>query len=340
MRIGKVTDSVLKRSVLKIAGNNKDSKTKGAAVTPDCALSVDDKNKTIAGAVSTFTAHADHGGYYAVHSAANNLFVCGADPEMVILNVMLPPEFEESGLKEIMRDCRRAADELQISIRGGHTETTDALTRPMISAVAVGRVRNTGVDNVEAIKKAPVQSMVDKVEPGDAIIMTGWAATAGTSILAAELRQQLSDRFATPLIDEAASFNKYISVKRESEIVIREGAKVVHDISGGGVFAALWELSEMSGLGFDVDLKAIPIRQETIEITNFLGLNPYQMLTGGALLVISSDENKLLDELHAQGVAAEVIGRCSDNNDKIIHNEDETRYLDKPASDEILKIKS
>ncbi len=327
MRIGKVTDSVLRRSVLKIANNNKaqNNETKGAAASPDCALSVDKEKGTVAGAVSTFTAPATKGGYYAVHNAANNLFTCGVKPEMIILNVMLPPEKEESDLKEIMRDCRKAADELKVSIEGGHTEVTDALTRPLISAVAVGRA-------VE--QKEPVR----KIIAGDAVVMTGWAAIEGTAILATECEKKLKERFPAPLIAEAASFDRFISVRKASEIAIADGAYAIHDISGGGVFAALWELSVMADCGLDVDLKAIPIRQETVEITNYLGLNPYQMLSGGALLMITDNECVLCEKLQDNGIPATVIGMVTGNNDKILRNEDEVRYLDKPAADEILRM--
>ena len=35
-----------------------------------------------------------------------------------------------------------------------------------------------------------------------------------------------------------------------------------------------------SGVGLEIDLKKIPIRQETIEICEFFDLNPYKLLSG------------------------------------------------------------
>ena len=437
MRIGKMTDSILKRSVLKIANNNKaqNINTKGAAALPDCALSVDEEKGIVAGAVSTFTVNAGEGGYYAVHNAANNLYTCGIEPEMIILNVMLSADIEESGLKDIMRDCRRAADELDITIEGGHTEVTDALSRPLISAVAVGRkslckggelssgfsvdgsssselhvdglsssnnasnrssssdVSVDGslndLDNLESngisrqtvnvadakisssrqvisdgvaiidssrqivnggdvIKDSFIQpinggdaiigAFMQPINAGDAIIMTKWAALEGTAILAAECENHLKYRFPMPLIMEAASFRNLISVRNEAAIAHELGAKAVHDISGGGIFAALWELAGQTSCGFEVDLKSIPLRQETIEITNFLGLNPYQMLSGGSLLIVTDNENELMERLSLKNIPSTLIGRIVKSNDKIIRNDDEVRYLDKPAADEILKL--
>ena len=102
--------------------------------------------------------------------------------------------------------------------------------------------------------------------------------------------------------------------------------------------AALWDISARYGFGLEVDLKKIPIRQETVEITNHLGVNPYLMLSGGSLLMVAEDGEALCRAFSAAGINSEIIGFTTDKNDKIIKNDDETRYLDKPQPDEILKM--
>ena len=39
----------------------------------------------------------------------------------------------------------------------------------------------------------------------------------------------------------------------------------MHDVTEGGIFGALWEMAEASGVGLEIDVKKIPIRQETVE---------------------------------------------------------------------------
>ena len=81
----------------------------------------------------------------------------------------------------------------------------------------------------------------------------------------------------------AADFSEDYSVCREAEIAIEHGAAAMQDLSEGGIFGALWEMADGAGIGLDVALKRIPIQQETVEICEFFGVNPYQMLsTGGA----------------------------------------------------------
>ena len=168
--------------------------------------------------------------------------------------------------------------------------------------------------------------------------MTKWAGLEGTAVLAEICKEKLEERLPSHMIYDAAAFSKHISVREDARIAFDNGAEYVHDISQGGVFAALWELCEAAGCGMDVDLKKIPIKQETVEIVNHLAINPYQLISGGSLLMITKDGEGLLREFEKQGVFAEVIGNVAAGNGRIIRNEDEVRYLDKPQADEIHKI--
>ncbi len=325
MRIGKATDSVLKRSVLKLIKDN--SNMKSAAATPDCAYSIDGDGRVALSAVSTFSApYLQRAGYYALYNAVNNIYVCGGVPRMAVINIMLDPGTEESELKTIVRDCRRAADEVGIVVSGGHTEVTDALVRPLISVYITGDISEKGFR--EYRDRKPVA--------GDAIIMTGFAGCEGTAILAEACFEELKNRLPEHMIKEAMDFSCLISVKEEAVMAFEQGGMCIHDISSGGVFAALWELADIAGCGMDVNLKDIPIRQETVEITNYLGKNPYQLISGGSMLFISNDENRILESFKQAGIDAAVIGRITDSNDKVIRNDGEIRFLDKPCADEIL----
>ncbi len=325
MRIGKATDSVIKRSVLKLIKDN--SNMKSAAATPDCAYSIDGDGRVTLSAISTFTApYPVNAGYYAIYNAVNNIYVCGGKSQMAVLNVMLSPDTEESDLKNIIRDCRKAADEMGIVVSGGHTEVTDALNRPLISVCVTGIISEK--DFREYRDRKP--------SAGDAIIMTKFAGCEGTVILAAAYFEELKNRLPEHVIKEAMDFSRYISVKEDAAIAIRQGGMCLHDISSGGVFSALWEIADMAGCGIDVNLKDIPMRQEVVEITNYLGKNPYQLMSGGSLLFISNDENKTIESLEQAGINSAVIGRVTDSNDRIIRNDEDIRFLDKPCADEIL----
>ena len=56
------------------------------------------------------------------------------------------------------------------------------------------------------------------------------------------------------------------------------------------------------------------------------------------MLILTNDGEGMAEALGEAGVQATVIGRLTDNNDKIIRNGEEVRYIDRPAPDEIMKI--
>lgn len=74
----------------------------------------------------------------------------------------------------------------------------------------------------------------------------------------------------------------------EAASAIGAGVAAIHDASQGGIFGALWDMAEASGIGLDIDLKKLPIRQDTIEISEFFDINPYKLLSGGSLIIIAA----------------------------------------------------
>ena len=47
----------------------------------------------------------------------------------------------------------------------------------------------------------------------------------------------------------------YLSVLSEAAVAVRSGVSAMHDVTEGGIFGALWEMAEASGVGLEIDLK-------------------------------------------------------------------------------------
>ena len=176
------------------------------------------------------------------------------------------------------------------------------------------------------------------VQPGDDIVVTKWIGLEGTSIAAKEKETLLLESFAPSFVETAKKFDQYLSVIPEAKIAGEWGVSAMHDITEGGVFGALWEMGSGSGVGLDIDLKAIPIRQETVEVCEVLGLNPYILMSSGSMMIAAKDGYGLVRKLKLAGIEAAVVGKATDGNDRILRNGEDTRYLDKPQSDELYKI--
>ena len=85
-------------------------------------------------------------------------------------------------------------------------------------------------------------------------------------------------------------------------------------------------------------MKKIPIRQETVEICEYLGVNPYKLVSGGCLLMATEAGLGLVRELENQGIPCALIGKATHGNDRVLINEDERRFLETPQKDEIYLV--
>ena len=173
---------------------------------------------------------------------------------------------------------------------------------------------------------------------GDDVVATKWIGIEGTSIIAREKEEELRERFAAPFVEEAKNFDQLLSVVPDAAAAVRPGVTAMHDVTEGGIYGALWELAEASGVGLEIDLKAIPVRQETIEICEHFRLNPYQLISSGCMLMTAPDGRKLVRDLEKEGVRASLIGRCVEGKAKKILNGEDTAYLERPKTDELYKI--
>ena len=333
MRSGKISESVLKRSVLRLIENSRKEVMKGAGIGVDCAfLSWGDPGSTeegrvLASATETVSLPVRNPAYLAIMAAANNLAASGAQAIAVSLSITLPADAEETDLRELMNQAGECCKKLGIQITGGHTEVSSTVKAPVVTATAMGKAQRVLIQERSSAKTLEMDVVISK-----------WIGMEGTSIIAGEKEEELSKRYPIRLIHDAQEIEKYLSVASEAAIALKSGVYAMHDVRNGGIFGALWELSRRLGVGLYIDLKRIPVTQETIELCEFYHLNPYELLSGGALIMVTSDGGRLVRMLEAEGIPAAIIGNTNGSNDKIIVNQDETRYLESAGPDEILKL--
>ncbi len=346
MKTGKISESILKRSVLKQIEKVHSEVLKGAGVGEDCAFlsweKHDDNKDADSGgmAVSTQTVALgiSDAAFLAVMAAANNLAAAGALARTVTLAVTLPEGAEEILLRELMEQALDCCRKLKIQIVGGHTEVSRSVRQPVVTATVIGEYQKNAVLK-DAEKEKQAAGKTDVYSPaGLDIVVSKWIGMEGTSIIAKEKERELLKRFPPVLVKMAGDQREYLSVASEAATALKSGVYAMHDVRNGGIFGALWEISRKLGVGLCVDLKKIPVRQETIEICEFYNLNPYELISGGMLIMLTRDGQRLAEDLENKGINGIVIGSTNDGNDKIIVNQEEIRYLEPPVPDEINKL--
>lgn len=325
MKVGKVPENVLKRSVFKQIHTKRSEVVLGAGVGEDCAAVRLEEGEIFVVSTDPITGTATDIGHLAIHITMNDLASSGATPIGVMLTVLLPEYAQEADLKEMMGQIARVCAEVNVQIMGGHTEVTKAVNQPLINVCGIGKV------------KAGKLVTTAGARPGDDILASKWIGLEGTSIIAKEKETELLARYPLELVRTAQGFDKYLSVLPEAAVAVQSGVSAMHDVTEGGIFGALWEMAESSGVGLEIDLKKIPIKQETVEVCEFFHINPYGLISSGCMLMSSPDGNTLVRELARAGIHAAVIGKAVAGNDRVLCNEEERRFLEPPKTDELYK---
>lgn len=326
MKVGKVSETVLKRSIFKQIHTKRDEVLLGAGVGEDCAAMKLSPGEVFVISTDPITGTVKDVGMLAIQITANDLASSGAEPVGVMLTVLLPEEITEEDIREMMRQVEEACARFHIQVMGGHTEVTRAVTQPVISVTGVGKVREDHLVSTAGAK------------PGQDILVTKWIGIEGTSIIAKEKEEELLGRFSAAFVDTAKGFDRYLSVLPESAIAVEHGVSAMHDVTEGGIYGALWEVAEASGIGLEIDLKAIPIRQETVEICEYFELNPYYLISSGCMLMAADRGHDLARKLEASGIPAAVIGKATDGKARRVWNGGEESFLERPKPDELYKI--
>lgn len=322
MKLGKIPENVLTRSIFKRLNVKRNELHSKQEVGEYCAFLRSDKGITVVSEELNSDGLVNKGSMLVLR-LINNLAIKGAESEALLFTILLPQDGDEQGLREIVDELNAAAREVGIPIVNVNTRVSDAVTKPVVSGTIIGTA-----DEV----------FVNHASPGDDVVVTKWVGLEGTHLIAELKATELKSKFPSHLCYDALNFDKYMSIVPEAATAIKSGVTAMYSMSEGGVFAALWELSVACGVGLDIVLRDIPLKQETVEICNVFDLNPYGLLSGGSLLMTAADGNRLVMELNKAGIEATIIGKCTASNDKILINDEIRRFIEPAKQDEIYRL--
>ena len=276
--------------------------------------------------------------YIAWVKAMNNFAVSYAKPIGVRIVMLFPESVEEPDIKYYMSEFNALAEAWDMQILGGHTEIGRAYKEASF-VITVHGTKSSEDTYIQDTKKIAV---------GDSIIMLGYTGLMGTDIIARRKTDELSKRFANSYIKGAYFKQEDYSIKDKVKTLIDTfGSNILymHDVSHGGVYGALWQLGVKIKHGINVNHACIPIKQETVEICEFFDINPYMLDGSGAVIAViktDSDIEKNLNKLARNEIPASVIGRVTEDNNRVVilgdKDNPEQRYLSPIKSDEIYKV--
>jgi hydrogenase maturation factor len=248
-------------------------------------------------------------GQYAVMVNANDIATAGAIPRWFLATLFFPCGTTASQIQYVFEELKGFCRQSGITLCGGHTEITDAVTRPIVAGMMAGTVAR--------------RDLIDKrrMQKGDRVLLTKGVAVEGTALIAREFGARLKKLgMAASEIDRCRQFLDNISIIAEAKIAAATaGTSAMHDITEGGLATALEELSIAGGWSIEVDTDLIPVYPETQKMCGLLGINPLGLIGSGSLLICcrSKDCKRLIEDIAAAGVAITPIGEVADRGQGI-----------------------
>ena len=186
---------------------------------------------------------------------------------------------------------------------------------------------------------------------GDQILVIGPIGLGGTMELLSKRENELRARFSLRYLEQAQSHMKaafdqtsglfyegksglerkelFQTLKRKDTKDRMEAFRPV-EIGQEGFLCALWRYFGDGNIGLSADIRKVPVLQETIEICECFGLDPYGISGTGAWLCTADDGYGMYDMLCRRGIRTAIIGHVTEGKAKILWNNGTERYLNRP----------
>lgn len=298
---GKLPIPLLRSMLARFAGRQTVRVVVGPGIGLDAAA-VDMGDRYLVAKTDPITFVTDEIGTYALAVNANDLATMGALPRWFLATVLLPMgTATPARIARMFSQLSAACRSLNVSLCGGHTEVTDAVTRPVIVGCLLG----------ECPKGRLITTAGARV--GDVVLLTKGIPIEAVSILAREKTDELGRRYSARFVARCRRYltNPGISIVREARIALATGGvHAMHDPTEGGLSTALYELAEAAGVGLRIDERAIRVLPEGARLCADFGLNPLGAIASGALLICADAacEKQLLGRFRRAGIHATRIG--------------------------------
>ena len=268
--------------------------------------------------------------WLSIHLLASDLSTCGFPPRFIVVNFNLPPHMKDEEFQEYWDAFHNECERLGVAILGGHTGRYVGCDYTVIGG---------GVMMTVAPENRYLASSMSRA--GDLIIMTKGVAIAATGILARAFPETVERAHGSSFLKRAQSHFYQFSVVEDAlaaaSVGLRdEGVTAMHDVTEGGLLGALYELSEASSVGLDIELSNVIVTDEAKLVCDLFDLDPYVTLSEGTLIATVKPEqaDKILKVLKARRIRAKIIGRVMERqHGRWITKNNRRKPLRKPSVD-------
>ncbi|PVU73056.1 AIR synthase [Acidilobus sp. SCGC AC-742_E15] len=272
--------------------------------------------------------------WFAVHILASDVAVSGVPPRYLFIDLNLPLRMTDEELERLWRAIHNECRRLGITIVAGHTGRYGGIDYPMIGgAVMVGVTKR---DHFVTPAMA---------RPGDVVIMTKGAAVETAGILASMFPEVLERRYGKEFARRAQEIFWLQSVVDDAltlaQLGLRDGVTAMHDATEYGVWGALNDVAEASGVSIRVFREKLFVRDDVMKVLEAFSeltgikVDPFASISEGTLIAVVRRglEDRALELLRSRGIEAAVIGEVVEGKGVYLVDDSSERLIRQPEQD-------
>jgi hydrogenase expression/formation protein HypE len=236
-------------------------------------------------------------GRLAVHGTLNDLAMCGAEPRLLSVGLIIEEGLSLEALRRVVGSMRAAADAAGVLLATGDTKVVER-------GKGDGLFVNTAGIGV-VISRRPIGPA--EVRPGDVVVLNGDIGRHGMAVMA----QREGLAFDSTIESDTADLS---GIVRD---ILAAGAEVhcLRDCTRGGLGAALIEIAETAGVTIRVTEAAVAVSEPVRGACELLGLDPLYVANEGRFIAIApageADRILAVMRAHPLGTGARAIGAVS-----------------------------
>lgn len=242
-------------------------------------------------------------GSLAVHGTVNDLAVSGAQPKYLSLSAIIEEGLEFEKLEMYVRSIAEAAQEAGVEVVTGDTKV-------------VPRGFGGGVYFITSgigIRKTNAKLSMDRIQPGDKIVVTGSVGDHGTCVMLAREEYGLKG----DLLSDSACVLPLTELMQQFS-----GLHFMRDPTRGGLATVAHEVMSCGKLCVRLFETHIPVKEPVQSVCEILGYDPYYLACEGRVVafVAAEDADQLLADLqsHPAGKDAAIIGQVEEGKPCVI----------------------
>lgn len=242
-------------------------------------------------------------GSLAVHGVINDLAVAGAEPRHFTLSALIEEGLEIDRLDRYIASFARAARQSHVSVVAGDTKV---LRRGEGGGLYLAV---TGI----GVRRAATRLAIDRVAPGDLVIVSGPVGDHGVAVMLAREQFGLSGTLRS---DSASVLPLARAVRDLPDL------KFMRDPTRGGLATVAHEIARASGHSVALQQHAVPLRPEVASVCEMLGYDPYFLACEGRVVAVAdpfaASEILVRWRTLPEGRHAAIIGRIETGGARVI----------------------